>query len=475
LSRDDLIDRLAAHRLLGSAPRAELEWFVERSTLRHHKAGEIIAPATRETDSLWALLSGHTAILVDRGSGPRKVMEWRAGDLAGTLPFSRMKIPPGDGVAIEDTEALELHRDHFPELIRNCYYITATCVHVMLDRARHFTTTDFHDEKMQSLGRLAAGLAHELNNPTSAVSRNATVLPLFLAEVDRAARALGTACLKDAQLAAIETFRSAMPLGPASPLSAIDRADREDAIAGWLSQHGLDEAAASSLVPLPDATRRLEELRAALDPSMLRLAVHYVAVEYEARKLGTELERAAFRISSLVSAVKRFTYLDQAGVPKPVDVGLGLRDTLTMLAAKARAKSIDVSLDLQADLPSVSGYGGELNQVWLNLIENAIDAAPSHGRVSVAAARNNQAVVVRVIDDGPGIPDAIRTRIFDPFYTTKPPGEGTGLGLDIARRLVYRHEGDIEVLSEPGRTEFRVSIPLMLAQREGPPSTRDRE
>ena len=167
-------------------------------------------------------------------------------------------------------------------------------------------------------------------------------------------------------------------------------------------------------------------------------------------QLASEIEAAASRIHNLVAAVKGFTYMDQATMPKPVDVGQGLADTLAVLNAKARGKSVGVSLDVEADLPRIPGFGGELNQVWANLVDNALDAAK--GRVAVAAGRQGHSVVVRVVDDGPGLPPEIRERIFDPFFTTKPVGQGTGLGLDIARRIVRRHHGEIEVDSRPGRT-----------------------
>jgi signal transduction histidine kinase len=160
-----------------------------------------------------------------------------------------------------------------------------------------------------------------------------------------------------------------------------------------------------------------------------------------------------------VAAIKGFTYMDQSRVPKPVKIGQGLSDTLTMLGAKARAKSVTVDLNVPADLPLVEGLGGELNEVWQNLISNAIDAVPESGHIEVTAVGQPRGVVVTVVDDGPGIPDTIMARIFDPFFTTKPMGSGTGLGLDIARRIVREHEGQLEVESRPGRTEFRVMLP----------------
>jgi signal transduction histidine kinase len=468
LSEQNLVDRLAAHRLLAGAPRSELEWLAAHGTIRRYHAGAIVAQVSQRIDGLWVFLNGHVVIHVDRGSGPRKVMEWIGGDLSGTLPYSRMKRSPGSAVALDDTEVLELHERHFPELIRECYHVTSACVHAMIDRARLFTTTDLQDEKMQSLGRLAAGLAHELNNPAAAVGRSAASLLARLSESDRAARALGAAGLNEAQRAAVDGLWSATSIdSPERVRTPLEQSDREEAIADWLADHGIDQAAAAALARLPAPISELDRLASLLDPATLAVAARYIAAASEARTLAAEIERASARISDLVAAVKRFTYLDQAAVPKPVDVGTGLHDTFTMLRAKASAKSIVMALDIPPDLPTVPGFGGELNQVWMNLIDNAIDAARQQGHVTVTAARDHQSLVVRVIDDGPGIPDEIRAQIFDPFFTTKPPGEGTGLGLDIARRLVYRHGGDVDVTSVPGRTEFRVRLPTRADEGEG--------
>jgi signal transduction histidine kinase len=191
----------------------------------------------------------------------------------------------------------------------------------------------------------------------------------------------------------------------------------------------------------------------------MRAAVGWIAAGCIVGRLSTEIESAASRIHALVAAVKGFTHLDQTPASMLVDIGQGLRDTVAVLRGKARSRSIGVTLDLPPELPRVPGFGGELNQVWANLLENALDAAPESGRVAVSVAREPNTVVVRVVDDGPGVPAAIRDRIFDPFFTTKPVGHGVGLGLDIARRIVERHDGWIELDSRPGRTEFRVTLP----------------
>jgi signal transduction histidine kinase len=422
--------------------------------------GTVLTPKTGPVLGLYIVLSGHLSIHVDRGAGPQKVMEWHGGDVTGLLPYSRLVAPPGDVKAEESTEVLLVPREEMSGLIRDCYELTSILVHVMVDRARQFTSSDLQEEKMSSLGKLAAGLAHELNNPASAVARSAQGLKLRLSEVEMASRALGAARLSERQEAALQRAQGACfsAAGASFARSAIEQADREDAIADWLTRHGADAAAAEALADSPVSLDALDQLAEALDGEALSAALSWLVAGCATYQLTSEIERAASRIHNLVTAVKGFTYMDQATMPKPVDVGRGLADTLAVLNAKAREKSVGVSLDVEADLPRVQGFGGELNQVWANLVDNALDAAKGH--VAVSASREGPSVVVRVVDDGPGLPSEIRERIFDPFFTTKPVGQGTGLGLDIARRLVVRHHGEIDVDSRPGHTQFSVTLPI---------------
>jgi signal transduction histidine kinase len=329
----------------------------------------------------------------------------------------------------------------------------------MLDRARHFTSSDLLEEKMASLGKLAAGLAHELNNPASAVARSAQELTSRLSEVERASRALGAARLSEAQQAAVDRARQLcfVAAGAAFGRSPVEQADREDAIGDWLTRHRADAVAAEGLADSAVTLDVLDRLAKELDADALRAALEWLVAVCGTSQLASEIETAASRIHSLVAAVKGFTYMDQATMPKPVEVGQGLADTLAVLRSKARDKSVAMNLEVEADLPRIPGFGGELNQVWANLVDNALDVAKS--RVTVAAGRQGDSVVVRVTDDGPGLPPELRERIFDPFFTTKPVGQGTGLGLDIARRIVQKHHGEISVESEPGHTQFRVTLP----------------
>jgi signal transduction histidine kinase len=197
-----------------------------------------------------------------------------------------------------------------------------------------------------------------------------------------------------------------------------------------------------------------------LEGAALDAALDWVAAGCEVRMLAAESERAGSKISELVSAMKRLTHMDRAPVAEPLDVEQGLRDTLMVLGHKARDKSVSLKMDVAPGLPPVNAVGGELEQVWMNVLDNALDAVDLGGQVSVTAKPEGHALVVRVIDDGPGIPPEHQDQIFDPFFTTKAPGTGTGLGLDVARAYLRRHGGDIDFDSRPGRTEFRVTLPM---------------
>ena len=459
MGTEDLVERLAAHRTLGAAPREQLKWVASHGQLRGYPAGTTLLRTGESIPELTVVLAGRFSIHVHRGAGWRKVMEWTDGDVGGLLPYSRMSASPGEIRTDEPTELVAVHRDHFPAMVRECHELASILVHVMLDRARHFRSSDLHDEKLASLGRLAAGLAHELNNPASAAARSAEVLLEQMPSIEAAFRALGAVRLTEAELAAFSELRTQCLAGGPPQLSPLEQAEREQTLGEWLVRHGVDRVAAESLAETGLSTAALDTLAGELSSEALGVVLVALAASCTARQLTLDIERAARRVHELVAAVKGFTYMDQAAVPKPVDVARGLSDTLTILRSKAKSKSVRLKADVEHDLPPVDGFGGELNQVWANLIANAIDAAADGGSVEVSARRHGDAVMVRVLDNGPGIPKELRERIFEPFFTTKAAGDGVGLGLAIARRLIDQHQGEIEIDSIPGRTEFRVVLP----------------
>lgn len=461
MTATDLVDRLAAHKGVGGAPRQELEWLASHGTLRRIDEGGVLSPKGAQVTNMFVVLEGHVAIFVDRGAGRHKVMEWRAGDITGALPYSRMTSPPGDSVILEATEVLAIPREDLPAMIRECHEITSMLVHRMLDRSRVFTSSGLQDEKMISLGKLSAGLAHELNNPAAAIERSASLLEERLDDAEQATLALGAAKLTDAQLAAMDNVRaSCLAMRVPGVLSPIQQAEREDAIADWLADHGVDSAVAGPLAETAVTIDALDRIAAAVSGAPLSAVLRWSAAGCSVRGIASEIQEAAMRISGLVTAIKGFTHMDQATVAEPVDLKASLGNTVAVLNSKARSKSIAVAVKVPPDLPRPLGFAGELNQIWANLIDNALDAVPASGHIDVTATCEQGRVVVRIIDNGPGIPADVRGRMFDPFFTTKPVGKGTGLGLDIVRRLLAHNEADIEVDSVPGRTEFRVSLPL---------------
>jgi signal transduction histidine kinase len=324
-----------------------------------------------------------------------------------------------------------------------------------------FNSTELHDEKMVSLGKLSAGLAHELNNPAAAIERNAALLPARLAEAETATRALETAHFSDAQISAVDAIRgSCFAMNRHGVLSPIQQAEREDAITDWLAERKLEASLSESLAETAVTLADLDRIAASVDGPLLNAVLRWAASACAVRGLAGEIQEAAQRISQLVAAIKGFTHMDQSTSAGEVDLAPSLENTVAVLKSKARARSASVVVELEPGLPRVRGFAGELNQVWANLIDNALDAIPASGRVEVTARREGPRVAVRVVDNGGGIPETNLERIFDPFFTTKPVGQGTGLGLDIVRRLVRHNDADITVESRPGRTEFRVELPV---------------
>ena len=318
-------------------------------------------------------------------------------------------------------------------------------------------------ERLATLGRLSAGMAHELNNPTAVARQGAEQLRTSISRLERAQFALGAAGLTDAQqelIAELEKDAEQRAKQP-STLDALARADAEQEVEDWLDSYGIEDPweHASTMVSMGLCAGELESLLDNFDRAEAPLVIDYFGTQFMAYTLLEEIGHGAGRIAEIVKALKGYSYMDQAPV-QAVDVREGLNDTLVMLSSKLR-EGIDLRTDFAEDLPRIEGYGSELNQVWTNLIDNAVDAMGGKGILELRAYRDGQWVVVEVTDNGPGIPMDAQANIFDPFFTTKAPGEGTGLGLNISHGIIVeKHAGRISVDSKPGATRFTVKLPI---------------
>ena len=330
----------------------------------------------------------------------------------------------------------------------------------LVDTVRRVESTARQREALVALGTLAAGLAHEINNPAAAATRAVDSLADESEAVAASLMALAAHSVSAEQLAQVDTLRRAVR-PPEQGLDPIEVADREDELSDWLTDHGVDREweLAPGLAAAGVDTAWCDEIAKVLAPDALQAGIEWVVHSLSTRSLLTEVKDATTRVSNLVATVRSYSQLDRAEVQR-IDVTEGLESTVAMLGHKL--KGVSVERDFAPDVPMIEAIPGELNQVWTNLIDNAVDAMDGVGTLRLSTHVDSLGhVVVEVSDTGPGMPPEVRARAFEPFYTTKDVGKGTGLGLDISRRIVEeRHSGEMSIDSEPGRTVMRVTLPV---------------
>jgi signal transduction histidine kinase len=436
----------------------DLEWFVSQSGELRTPVGEITVKEGSPAETMFVILEGELRARREMGPAGSPVYTAHAGDVTGVLPFSRMKTYSVTVRAVLPMRTLAFPASKFPELFQRMPELSRRLVGLLTDRVRNVTRDEQQREKLAALGKLSAGLAHELNNPSAAARRTAAALHDCLERLRSASR---NAALRaeDCGLLAQREDEIRASLKPADYHDEFARADRQDAIQSWLEGRGVAEA--WKLAPLlADANLTDEHLErfagtagAALGPELIRFATLL-----EMERIASELDNSTARISGLIKAIKEYSFMDQAPLQE-VDIKSSLETTLTIMHHKLK-RGITVTREYAPDLPKVMAYGSELNQVWTNLIDNAADAMGDTGKLLVRAVRENEYVLVEIADNGPGIPSEVQSRIFEPFFTTKEVGEGTGLGLDVVHRIVQKMRGLVTVKSVPGDTRFQVRIPM---------------
>ena len=440
-------------------PEDQIAWFLSQSQEVKLEAGEVYVRAGDPPDAMFVLLEGEFEW---RGefAGETVVFAAKVGDVTGALPFSRMKQFTVTGRALTQGRILRFPASLFADLIQKMPELAKRLVGVLADRVREVTRVEQQRDRLAGLGKLSAGLAHELNNPASAAKRATAQLRETLHRIKEASHELGRRELTPTQKAEIEKLEASFTQREEIPPDPLTISDLEDQIDSLLRSHGQNDLwqLSAELAQRGIKPAALDSLFENLDAGTARAALVRIAASVEIASLLNEIESSTSRIADLVRAIKEYTYMDQSPVQN-VDVVKSLETTLTILNHKLK-RGVTVRREYQPVPLLVDSFGSELNQVWTNLIDNAIDAMGGKGELRVRTYRDNGCVVVEIGDNGPGISPEIQPHIFDPFFTTKGVGEGTGLGLDTVQRVVKKHRGNIQVDSRPGDTRFQVWLPM---------------
>jgi len=449
---------------LQGLPLEDRLWLARHGQEYVGNAGDVLFEEGAPVEFMLLILKGEIHVRRKQG-GPMELFIGRAGQMTGVLPFSRMKTYGGQGFAISQVWALLIPRSVFPEMLQAIPTMAQRVVSTLLDRVREVTRIEQQAEKLTALGKLAGNLAHELNNPASAAQRSAANLITELRANRRNRFKLVNLCLTEEQIQGIENWEQKVFGGlnenqdQHQELNAIALIAREEAIRAWLAALGCEEQweIAPQLAEQGVTVADLDELRTLIGPNETCVSLQFFARYLRSTRAVETLINSTSRIFDLISAIKEYSYMDRAPIIE-VDVAAGLDATVQML--QSRMDRVEIIRDYEANLPTISAYGSELNQVWTALIENALDALGNQGLLRLACRLEGEMLLIEIWDTGPGIPPELQERIFEPFFTTKPPGQGLGLGLDNAMRIVRKHRGHLSVRSEPGSTCFRVRLPL---------------
>jgi signal transduction histidine kinase len=445
--------------IFADLPDDQIAWFISQSEELNLKPDEVYWHQGDPADAMFVVLEGQ---LQGRGEigGELVTISTKPGDVTGVLPYSRMKQAPLTGRAITSGRILRFPVAQFPALIQKMPELTKRLVGLMSDRIRETTRIEQQRDRLAALGKLSAGLAHELNNPASAAKRAASQLRTLLHQIKNASQELGTRDLTPEQKADIEKLEGALIRSDQPPADALTVSTLEDQLDALLRSHGQNDLwqLSAALARKGAKPEVLEGLFASLGADTGRAALVRISALLEVAALLNEIENSTSRISDLVRAIKEYTFMDQAPLQN-VDIVKSLETTLTILNHKLK-HGVTVERDYEPLPLMVDSFGSELNQVWTNIIDNAIDAMSGQGHLGIRTYRQDNCVVVEISDSGTGIPPAIQPHIFEPFFTTKGVGQGTGLGLDTALRIVKKHRGSIQVNSKPGDTRFQVFLPL---------------
>jgi signal transduction histidine kinase len=456
---------LKTFEALKNVPDDQLQWLIDNSKEHLLQDGDELTIKGQQISGPHFIINGRIALFMDQNGSRREIATFNRGDITGYLPYSRAIIVPGNSHAIGEVHLLTFPTERIREMIREKFELTQALVHVMSNRVRDFTALQQQNEKMMALGKLSAGLAHELNNPASAIVRDSVSLIEHLRMEPQSFKKVIAIQMDATQVDAVndELFRL-LALKDRPRLSLKEKTKREEELTDWLDEHNVENSydVAENFVDFGFGVDTLETFCKNIPANYCSPVFNWISNLLVTERMVEDIQESSRRIADLVTSVKTFTHMDRGSDKQYADIHTGIRNTLTMLGYKIKKGNITVVEDYDETLPPVKALIGELNQVWTNLIDNALDAMETNGKgtLTIKTEKNREFVQVFIIDDGPGIPQDIRSKIFDPFFTTKEMGKGTGMGLEVVQRIVHQHNGSIKVKSSSGKTEFIVCFPI---------------
>lgn len=453
---------------LRDLPEPHLKWILERCEYREMEDGAILTKTGDPIDTLWLILEGQFNFYLDVSGRLIHYYTFEnnkeTGGVGGLLPYSRLKTSPGYTILSGKGKLFGLHKKYFSALEALNPDFTQQLIGYMTERAKVFAIRQLQHEKINELGKLSAGIAHELNNPASAVTRISDELEKRLQLNYNLTEKILKQKIEPEQIASLREKANQVNREneTAHKLTAIQKLEKEDEINNWLDVNGLDECRPQSetFTEAGWSVHDLEDIRDKISADAFCDVIRWLENLLISGWLLKDLSEASIRISNLVGAIKNHVHMDRTNERMPTNIHTGIVNSITLLGYKIREKNITVHKKFSDAIPEINAYVSELNQVWSNIIDNAIFALQQNGHLTIETSKTDNELIVRIVDNGAGIPSNIKPHIFEPYFTTKSMGEGSGIGLDLVNRIINKHNGKIEVISEPGRTEFCISLPI---------------
>ena len=450
---------------LKEVPLEQLQWLIDNSTQYELAEGELLFKADTPVKGTHFILQGKLKIYLLQKNESREITEWEAPYITGYLPFSRGKTANVSGKITQQASIMTFPIEKVRELISNNFELTQALVQIMTNRVRDFTSFQQQNEKMLALGKLSAGLAHELNNPAAAIVRGSTTLIKHLQLEPQTFKDVIAIRMDEKEIDLVTNKLFEVLSRTEKPkLTLMERTEQEDSIRDWLDEHKVanSDEVAENFLDYAFTCDDLATFKEHIPEKYLSPIFNWINTNLVTERMVHDIQESSQRISELVSSVKNFTHMDQGKGKQFTDIHVGIKSTLIMMNYKLKKGNVEVIEEFDSSLPKIMALVGELNQVWTNLIDNAVDSmAPAgKGQLRIKTKKDKEYAEITITDNGPGIPEEIRSRIFDPFFTTKDIGKGTGLGLDVVNQIIKQHKGTVKVNSVPGRTSFVICFPI---------------